>query len=196
MTLAAALALLRGLVDSSAALHERQWPKVVRVGLKDLSVLFVGYGRIGRRTARLFRVMGARILVFDPFISDAGLDDGAERVATLEAGLARARVVSLHAAGEDEVLGEAQLATMPRGSFLLNSARGGLVNEGALCRALDSGQLAGTWFDTFWEEPYTGPLCDRPNALLTPHACTYTEQCRLSMEMQAAQNLVKDLRPS
>lgn len=196
MTLAAALALLRGLVDSSAALHERQWPKVVRVGLKDLSVLFVGYGRIGRRTARLFRVMGARILVFDPFISDAGLDDGAERVATLEAGLARARVVSLHAAGEDEVLGEAQLATMPRGSFLLNSARGGLVNEGALCRALDSGQLAGTWFDTFWEEPYTGPLCDRPNALLTPHACTYTEQCRLSMEMQAAQNLVKDLRSS
>ena len=196
MTLAAALVLLRGLVHTNAALHERQWPKVVRVGLQGLPVLFVGYGRIGRRTARLFRTMGARPLIFDPFLADTDFEDGEERVATLDTGLAQARVVSLHAAGEDELLGEAQLAKMPRGSFLLNSARGGLVNEDAVCGALNSGQLAGAWFDTFWEEPYTGRLCDHPNALLTPHACTYTEQCRMTMEMQAAENLVRDLRAS
>ena len=196
MTLAAALSLLRGLVDSSAALHQRQWTKVVRIGLQDLPVLFVGYGRIGRRTAALFRMMGARISVFDPFLADSELEDGDERVPTLAAGLVKARVVSLHAAGEDELLGESQLASMPRESFLLNSARGGLVNEAAVCSALETGHLAGAWFDTFWEEPYTGRLCDYSNALLTPHACTYTEQCRLSMEMQAAENLVRDLRAS
>ena len=196
LTLTAALALLRGLVESNAALHQREWPKIVRLGLANLPVLFIGYGRIGRRTAELFRALGARILVFDPFISDGELEAGDEAVQSLEEGLAAARVVSLHAAGEDEIIGARELDAMPEGSYLLNSARGGLVNEEALCAALESGRLAGTWFDTFWEEPYTGRLCDYPQALLTPHACTYTEQCRRGMEMQAAENLVRDLRAS
>jgi len=112
---------------------------------------------------------------------------------SLEEGLKAARIVTLHSAGEEQILGKEELNLLPNGSFLLNSARGGLVSEDALCDALDSGKLAGVWFDAFWEEPYTGRLCDYPQALLTPHASTYTEQCRLSMEMQAAENLIRDL---
>ena len=192
MTLTAALALVRGLVARNAAMHEREWPKNVVLGLKDLPVLFVGYGRIGRRTAELFRALGARILVHDPYLPEGSLTAG-EKAVGLEEGLREARMVTLHCAGEDEMLGAAELELMGEGSFLLNSARGGLVSEDAVCAALDSGRLAGVWFDAFWEEPYTGKLCDYPQALLTPHACTYTEQCRLSMEMQAAENLVRDL---
>lgn len=192
MTLTAALALVRGLIARNEAMHRREWPKNVVLGLSGLPVLFIGYGRIGRRTADLFRALGAEILVHDPYLPEGSFEHG-ERAVGLEEGLKEARMVTLHSAGEDEMLGAAELGLMPAGSFLLNSARGRLASEDAVCAALDSGQLTGVWFDSFWEEPYTGRLCDYPQALLTSHACTYTEQCRLGMEQQAAENLVRDL---
>ena len=82
---------------------------------------------------------------------------------------------------------------MPVGSFVLNSARGGLVTEEAICAALDSGRLSGVWMDAFIVEPYSGPLAGKAGVLLTPHAATYTEQCRLSMESEAAENILRDL---
>jgi D-3-phosphoglycerate dehydrogenase len=192
MTITAALALVRDLVARNEALHRREWPKDVVLGLKGLPVLFIGFGRIGRRAAELFRVMGSKILVHDPYLPVNALSPGDVTVG-LEEGLKAARMVTLHSAGEEQILGKEELNLLPDGSFLLNSARGGLVSADALCDALDSGKLAGVWFDAFWEEPYTGRLCDYPQALLTPHASTYTEQCRLSMEMQAAENLIRDL---
>lgn len=192
MTLTAALALVRGLVARNDALHRREWPKNVVLGLAGLPVLFIGYGRIGKRTAELFRALGAEILVHDPYLKADSLCKG-EKLVSLEDGLKAARLVTLHCAGDQELLGGTEIGMMPHGSFLLNSARGELVSEKAICSALDSGQLAGVWFDAFWEEPYTGPLCDYPQALLTSHACTYTEQCRLKMEYEAAENLIRDL---
>jgi len=192
MTLTAALALVRDLIGRNEALHNKEWPKHVGLGLKDLPVLFIGYGRIGRFSADLFRALGAKILVYDPYLDEDSLLCG-ERIVDLEEGLKKSRMVSLHSAGEDQILGMSEINLLQDGSFLLNSARGGLVSEDAVCDALDSGKLAGVWFDAFGEEPYTGRLCDYPQALLTPHASTYTEQCRLSMEMQAAANLIRDL---
>ena len=192
MTLAAALSLTRQLVSRSEALHRREWPKDVVLGLSNLPVLFIGYGRIGRSTANLFGTLGARILVHDPYVKAETLVNG-EIQLSLEDGLRQARIVTLHSAGETEILGADELELLPRGSYLLNSARAGLVSEAALCAALESGRLAGTWFDAFWKEPYTGPLCDFPQALLTPHACTYTEQCRSGMETQAVENILRDL---
>lgn len=193
MTLTAALALVRDLVARNKALHLRNWPKHVALGLRGLPVLFIGYGRIGQRAAEHFRALGARILVHDPFLSEGKLGRG-ELAVGLEEGLKQARIVTLHSAGEDELLGKEEIELLPEGSFLLNSARGALVSEEAVCEALDSGKLAGVWFDSFWSEPYEGRLCDYPQALLTPHASTYTEQCRLDMELQATENLLRDLR--
>jgi D-3-phosphoglycerate dehydrogenase len=102
-------------------------------------------------------------------------------------------VVSLHAAGRDQVIGASELASMAPGSFLLNSARGELVDENALIDALERGHLGGAWFDVFWSEPYQGRLSDFDQVLLTPHVGTYTEACRREMEMQATLNLLKDL---
>jgi D-3-phosphoglycerate dehydrogenase len=192
MTLTAALSLVRGLITRNDALHRREWTKHVGLGLKDLPVLFIGYGRIGRRSADLFRALGAQILVHDPYMDeDSLLFD--ERIVDLEEGLKKSRMVSLHSSGEDQILGQSEINLLQDSSFLLNSARGGLVSEDAVCDALDSGKLAGVWFDSFWEEPYTGRICDYPQALLTPHSSTYTEQCRRDMEMQAVKNLLRDL---
>tara|TARA_R110000850_G_scaffold55877_14_gene132065 strand:- start:5836 stop:6753 length:918 start_codon:yes stop_codon:yes gene_type:complete len=188
-TLMSAMMLLRNVIPNNAALHRREWTKQVGRSLAGLNVLFVGYGRIGRRTADLFRASGARILVFDPYAEAASMKHGEELV-ELEAGLSRADITTLHASGEAEIIGTREFECMKQGGILLNPSRGQLVNEEALCRALDDEVLLSCWFDAFWTEPYEGPLCDYPQALLTPHNCTYTEQCRRSMEMEAAENLI------
>jgi len=190
LTMTAMLALCRGLVEANTELHERRWTKKIGLGLRGLDVLFVGYGRIGRRVGAMLEPFGANRLVADPFLDDAG--DGAELV-ELADGLARADVVTLHAAGADTLLGPAEFERMKDGVFLLNSARGGLVDQDALRAALDSGRVAGAWFDAHVEEPYDGPFCDYPQVLLTPHTGTYTLQCRRSMELQAVENLCRDL---
>ena len=192
-TVTSALVILRDLMARNEALHRREWPKHVARGLSGLHVLFIGYGRIGRKTAELFRAFGAKIIVSDPYLDESTLEHGEEAV-TLKEGLANADVVTLHAAGDDEIIGEAEFLMMKKGTVLLNSSRGELVNEEALVTALDDGIVSGCWFDAFWHEPYTGKLCDYPQAILTPHACTYTEQCRLSMEGQSVENLIRDFK--
>jgi D-3-phosphoglycerate dehydrogenase len=82
---------------------------------------------------------------------------------------------------------------MKDGVVVLNSARGGLIDENALAAALDSGKVGGVWLDAFWEEPYHGRLTQYQQALLTPHTGTYTRQCRLDMETAAVRNLLRDL---
>jgi D-3-phosphoglycerate dehydrogenase len=192
MTLAAMLALLRRLPEMNARLHKGEWPKTIGGSVVDLPVLLVGYGRIGRRVGTLLRAFGARVLVADPLVTAGDLVDG-ETLVGLDEGLGGAAVVSLHAAGEGCILGAMEIAKMRDGALLLNSARGGLVDEAALVAALESGKIAGGWFDAFWAEPYKGPLLKFEQMLLTPHAGTYTEQCRLSMETAAVENLLRDL---
>lgn len=192
MTVSALLALNRRLLTTNDALHQGKWKKEIGMGLRGTSVLLIGYGRIGRRTGELLAAFGARLLVCDPCVEASSLEHG-ERLVSLEEGLAEAEVISLHAAGEVCILGEGEFARMKPGVVLLNSARGKLVDEQALVRALDAGIVAQTWFDALWQEPYTGPLAGYPQALLTPHIATYTRQCRLDMESAAVRNLLRDL---
>ena len=190
MTLAALLSLARQLIPTNAALHRGEWSKSIGLGLRGAKVLLIGYGRIGRRVGELLQVFGAEVFVCDPALS--GATEGVN-VVELSEGLALADVISLHASGEDRILDGAAFAMMKSGVLLLNGARGGLVAESSLLAALDSGKVAGVWFDAFWEEPYTGPLTRYEQAILTPHVGTYTERCRLQMETEAVRNLLRDL---
>jgi D-3-phosphoglycerate dehydrogenase len=191
LVVSAALALSRGLVETNAELHAGRWTKSLGVGLRGTTILLVGFGRIGRAVARRLLPFGPELLVCDPqFESEPTLD--LERV-TLHEGLERARIVSLHASGLDQILGPLEFEMIRPGGFLLNSARGELVDEDALTKALDEGRLAGAWFDVFWQEPYSGPLLEYDQVLLTPHMGTYTVPCRREMEMAATQNLLRDL---
>ncbi len=192
MTLAALLALGRKLILSNNALHEGGWKKLIGTGLSGTPVLLIGYGRIGRRVGELLHAFGAEVLVYDPGL-EAGPPPGVRRMATLEDGLRAAEVISLHASGEECLLGAREFACMRDGVLLLNSARGGLVDEESLLTALDMGKVGGVWFDAFWQEPYKGRLIEYPQALLTPHVGTYTRQCRLDMECAAVKNLLRDL---
>ncbi len=191
MTLAALLSLARELEPMNRALHAGQWPKQISRSLRELTVLVVGYGRIGRAVAAQLAALGCSLRVCDPFLpADAPCEF--PRVELL-AGLAEADVVSLHASGDRALLGANEFAAAKPGLIVLNSARGELVDEAALVAALEAGQVGKAWFDAFWKEPYTGPLLRFPQVLLTPHTCTYTRRCRLQMESEAVRNLLRDL---
>ncbi|MCW5558280.1 MAG: hydroxyacid dehydrogenase [Verrucomicrobiae bacterium] len=191
MTVAALLHLVRELGPQDRALHAGKWVKIIGRSLRELTVLIVGYGRIGRTVAGQLRALGCELLVCDPYLPPEAPCEF-PRVSLTE-GLSKADVISLHAAGDRAVLGEAELATARPGLIVLNSARGELVDEGALVRALESGVVGKAWFDAFWQEPYSGPLLKFDQVLLTPHTGTYTRRCRREMESAAARNLLRDL---
>jgi D-3-phosphoglycerate dehydrogenase len=192
MTLTALLTLLHKLIPINAAMHEQRWEKTIARSLAGATVLVIGHGRIGARVAKLLDAFGAQVLVNDPAAAPGSLPAG-YRAVSLEEGLPLADVITLHAGGDQPILDRPQFEQMRKGTLLLNSARGELVVQSALIVALESGKIGGGWFDAFWEEPYAGKLCDYPQMLLTPHAATYTERCRLSMETQAVENLLRDL---
>ncbi len=192
MTLAALLALARQLIPTNVALHQGKWAKSIGMGLNGATVLLIGCGRIGTRVASLLQAFGTTVLAYDPGLTPETAPDGVNLVKFAE-GLAAAEVVSLHASGEACILDAAAFDTMKPGVLLLNGARGGLVEESALCAALESGKVAGAWFDAFWQEPYTGPLTQFDQVLLTPHVGTYTGQCRRQMETEAVANLLRDM---
>lgn len=161
--------------------------------IKGLTLGLIGYGNVARLVAARARALGARILAFDPFVDPASVDD-ATIVADLDALLSQSDVVSVHARATDEnrhMISAAQIARMPRGSFLINTARESLVHEQAMLDALQTGQLAGVALDV--NEP-DGPwreLVDQPNLLLTPHlaGATYETLARgadmLASEIQS-----------
>lgn len=186
MTLTALLALNHQLVSSNADVHNGVWKKRMGSSLRGQKVFVIGMGRIGKKVAALLGSLGAEILAYDKY-------NEAASNCILEDGLKAADVVTLHVSGNDEVLGVAELDHMKPGALLLNSARGMVVNEDSLYERLQDGRIGGFWGDALWQEPYEGKLRECKNALLTPHICTYTADCRESMETDAVRNLLRDL---
>lgn len=192
LAMAALLSIGRNLVRANEALHQKDWQKDIGFEIGGLKVLLIGYGRIGRKFGEHLRHFGAELFVVDPMLSKDALLDG-EILVSLAEGLPIADVISIHVSGNEQLLGSAEFSQMKPGVILLNSARGEIVSEEALVTALEAGIVAGGWFDVFWEEPYTGKLTAYPQMLLTPHIGTYSRQCRLAMETQAVENLLRDL---
>lgn len=192
LTLASLLSLLRELPTANEALHQGKWEKTIGRSLSEICVLIIGFGRIGRAVYQLLSNFGAKIVVFDPFIDKENFTE--IEFIDLLTGLAIADVVSLHASGNNPILKDEEFDQLKRGAILLNPARGQLVCEKSLIKALKNKTISQAWFDTFWEEPYTGELLQFPNVLLTPHIATYTRSCRLAMETQAVKNLIRDLQ--
>ena len=197
-TLSLILALAKRIPAHDRAVRHRQWAERNTFSAREIggkTLLIVGFGRIGRLVAEMARTFGMRILAFDAFQDgDALRSGGAEPVATLLEGLGRADVVSLHLprTGARAVIGAGELAAMRPGALLVNTARGGLVDEAALADALEAGHLAGAGLDVFADEPpaVDARLLASDRTILTPHIAGLTEECTIRMGEVAAQNIV------
>ena len=193
MTVAMILALARNFPLHVDDVRQGLWKKRSGCLLSDWTVGLVGFGRIGRMVECYLRVFHPRIIVADPNLSTKDMPPPVEW-RPLSLLLAEVDVLSLHASRKVEegaLIGRNELAMMKRGSYLVNTARGFLVDETALYDALCSGHLAGAALDVFESEPYAGPLLQLPNVLCTPHVATLTRASRAKMEWRCADNAVR-----
>jgi len=191
----------RGATMNALVREGRWWDKFddVPVELWQKTVLVVGFGRIGTRTAKRCLGMEMSVLIYDPYVSaDAIRAAGCEPVSDLDAALARADFVTLHCPKTKETLGiinAARLARMKRTAYLLNTARGGIIDEAALEAALKAGQIAGAGIDVFAREPAAvdHPLLKLPNVVVAPHVAGVTIESRDRMAVTTVRNILSML---
>ena len=199
-TLAVTLALLRHVARADASLRAGKWERKAFVGSelyrKTLGV--VGLGRIGREVTSRARAFGMEVLIYDPYVSAAAAEALGATAMPLDALLERADIVTLHLPLLPEtrgIIGARELALMKGGAFLINCARGGLVDEAALYEALVSGHLAGAGLDVFEREPPTGsPLLTLPNVVVTPHLAASSAEAQEGVGIVAAETTLAALR--
>jgi D-3-phosphoglycerate dehydrogenase len=183
-TIGLLVALSRNIPQAHADLKQGRWARSAYAGVelagKTLGVL--GFGRIGQQVARRAQGLGMRVLAFDPFVANERFRElGAERAAAPEDVLGGAEFLTLHLPLTDETRGFLNADAFGRmrdGVRIVNAARGELVEEDALVEALRSGKVAGAALDVFPSEPYSGPLLELDNVVVTPHLAASTEEAQ------------------
>jgi D-3-phosphoglycerate dehydrogenase len=167
--------------------------------LSGKTVLIVGFGRIGTRSARRCQGFDMNVLIYDPYVpAETITAAGCERVTDLDAALPRVDFVSVHCPKNLETVGmfnAARLARMKRGAFIVNTARGGIIDEPALHGALTSGHLAGAGLDVFDMEPtpVNNTLLRLDKVIASPHMAGVTTESVAGMAMVTAENILSVL---
>ena len=183
MTMALILAVVRQLFEWRQRLRDGRWRSFDLLGreLAGMTLGLVGFGAVGREVATRYRAFGGPVLAHDPWLDTGVADRLGVRGASLDELLGQADIVSLHCELNNataRLIDSTALAQMKRGAILVNTARGGLVDEEALLVALDGGQLAAVALDVFADEPppRNAPLLSHPRVLATPHVSAFTAE--------------------
>jgi D-3-phosphoglycerate dehydrogenase / 2-oxoglutarate reductase len=184
-TLALLLAQARNVPQAHADLTTGAWERAKWEGveLAGKTIGLVGLGRVGSLVAQRASGFGMRVIAFDPYVSaERAREMGVETMPTLEALLVQSDFVTIHLPRTPEtegLIGEKELAMMKQGARLVNTARGGIVDEEALTKAVESGHLAGAALDVFSAEPMIdSPLFGLPGVIVTPHLGASTREAQ------------------
>jgi (S)-sulfolactate dehydrogenase len=201
--IATAMMLRRASFLSTDAVVAGKWPRAALSNGRETAgstLGLIGFGSIGQLTAQLARAVGMNVIAYDPVIADsdhAWMDTGAIRV-TLDDLIADADVVSLHVPLVDatkNMMNAARIAAIKRGAILINTARGGIVDDAALAAALKSGHLGGAAIDVFEKEPL--PASDVfvgcPNLILTPHIAGVSAEANVRVSSMIAASVIEAL---
>lgn len=189
------LSMARNIPAADASLRAGKWEKSKFTGVelqgKQLGVL--GLGRIGRVVAERARGLGMVIAAYDPFVTQQNAPAGV-RMLDLDELLASSDFVTVHVPLADEtrhLLSRTRLFAMKKGARLVHAARGGIVDEIALCEALQQGHLAGAALDVFEQEPLPmdSPLRTAPNLVLTPHLGASTHEAKQNVSVEMAKQV-------
>jgi D-3-phosphoglycerate dehydrogenase len=186
LTVALMLLLYRPVMRADRAVRAGEWPVLSGSELGTRTVGLLGAGQVGSRVARAIEGLGCTVLMHDPAI------EGSMPLGEL---LPRAQVLSLHVPLTDDtrgMVGDELLGALPEGALLVNTARGELVDEAALARALDAGRVAGAALDALAEEPPgpDHPLVGRDDVIVTSHIGGHTAEARAAMGRQAMEDLL------
>jgi D-3-phosphoglycerate dehydrogenase / 2-oxoglutarate reductase len=199
LTLAMTMALLRRVPQADANLKKGIWKKETGNLLIEKTIGVVGLGRIGKTVSQIFRSLGNTVIGYDPYADENWADKYGVKLTSFDDLVKTADIITLHIPGNKDkkpVVTKEVISNMKPKSFLINIARGDVVDEAALEEALISGHLKGAAIDVFSKEPYTGNLIKLENVVLTPHLGSYAEEGKLKMEIDAVNNLIKALSKS
>ena len=183
-TIGLLVALARNIPQAHAALKQGRWERKAYGGIELAGKTFgvLGFGRIGQQVARRAAGLGMRVVAYDPFVAAERFRElGVERVETPADVYAVAEFITLHLPLNQETrrsLDASAFAQMRDGVRLINAARGELIDEDALVDALKSGKIAGAALDVFSSEPYSGPLLELDNVVVTPHLAASTGEAQ------------------
>ena len=187
------LDLLRKISLADRTIRSRAWKQHMGNLLAKKTVGIIGYGVIGRRVAQILTAFDARVLACDT--REVSAEQGVI-ICDLEQVITQSDIVSLHVPYTLEnhhLINDTVLNKMKLGAMLINVARGGLVDEKALLKALETGRISGAALDCIETEPYNGPLVKLDQVVLTAHMGSYAKEARQMMEIEAAENLLQGL---
>ncbi len=184
------------------AMREGDWESRNRLQGSEIfgkNLLLVGYGRIGREVAKRALAFGMRIHVFDPYVdSEQVIQAGAIYINDLGASLSETDFLSLHlpfTLQNRHIIGASEIKTLPTTAYVINTARGGLIDEDELLKALDAGTLAGAGLDCFEQEPPQRKmeLLRSDKVVLSPHNASLTAECTRRLGLVCVENVVDAL---
>lgn len=195
-TVAHIFSLLKNIPNYTANVRKQDWTLVKGYMLRGKTVGIIGLGRIGQKVGTMLSALGCDIVGYDPYVTT--LPDGSpiKIEQDVDEVLKKADILTLHipfTEDNKDFISKEKIALMKQGSFIINTARGGVLNEEALYEALKNQHLAGAALDVFAKEPYNGPLLTLDNVTFTPHVASNAQEARIAMEMEAVQNLINVL---
>jgi D-3-phosphoglycerate dehydrogenase len=192
------VALTRGFVRADRAMRARQWEhrnKFPGMDVAGKTLGIVGYGKIGKRLARrAIAGLDMKVLAYDPYVDPSQMPEGAELTKEWEQVFSQSDVISLHMPGTPEtrgIVGAKEFEMMKETAYLINAARGEIVDQAALTAALKSGRIAGAGLDVFSAEPpdFSAELFALDNVIVTPHNAALTVECMRKMAVHAAMGI-------
>lgn len=197
LALALCLAAFRDIVATHNGIRAGEWPRRIGRELQNARVGVVGLGAIGTAFAKFALSLGASVAGYDPFAPNWTILDGHFRYSDLDGALRNADAVSLHApmpADNRPVIGSRELGLLAKGAVVINTARAGLVDDDAMCEALDSGHVGAYAVDVFpAEPPRLTPLLQHPRVLLTSHIGGFTVEFVERATSRAVANMLEVL---
>jgi len=193
------LALARQIPEAVQAVHQGKWPRSAGLSLEGKTIGILGLGAIGKQLARRLAGFDCRVLAFDPCADAAFARDNHVELLTMDAAIEQSDFISLHLPLSAEtrcLVNDDFLNKMKKGSFLVNTSRGEVIDEDALLRALQSGHLKGAALDAFTIEPPDpkNPLLALPQVIVTPHLGAQTDGATSNMGWLAMKDCLAVLR--
>lgn len=191
-TLALLLAVTKHIPQYNEQMHKNDHTIVPGTLVQGKKAGIIGIGRVGTRVAEILENLGCQISYFDPFCTHV-VPSSWKKVSSIEDLIAESDILSIHSAplpeGKPLITGET--LSRARSLIIINTARGTLLDEQALIEALSQGRVKAAGLDVFPDEPYSGDLLKYPQVITTPHVASNTSESRASMEMEAAENLIR-----
>ena len=195
-TIAMMLALARNIPQANAALHKGEWNRKKYTGVEffNKTLGIVGLGRVGAEVASRMKSFGMQIVAYDPFVSEERAQQMGLTLAPLETVLREGDFITVHTPLTNEtrnLIDEDEFNIMKPGCRIVNCARGGIINEAALAKAVAEGKIAGAAVDVFTKEPPTGnPLLEQEKVITTPHLGASTAEAQVNVALAVADQIL------